>query len=93
MVLLALASANRDEVHFPHPDVFDMQRPNIREHVAFGGGPHVCIGAALARQELRVALATILRGFDRIEGPAPAELDWIDSLVTHTVRRLPLVLS
>lgn len=92
-VLLALSSANRDETRFPRPDEFDMARPNIREHVAFGGGPHVCIGAALARQELRIALEAILRSFDDIACPALGGLDWIDSLVSHTVRELPLVLS
>jgi cytochrome P450 len=91
-VLLALASANRDGQRFPRPDDFDMARPNIREHLAFGGGPHVCIGAALARQEIRVALEAILAAFDTIVCPAPAELTWIDSLVTLTVRELPLVL-
>jgi cytochrome P450 len=91
-VLLALASANRDGQRFPRPDDFDMARPNIREHLAFGGGPHVCIGAALARQEIRVALEAILAAFNTIVCPAPAELTWIDSLVTLTVRELPLVL-
>lgn len=91
-VLLALGSANRDEQRFPRPDDFDMARPNIREHLAFGGGPHVCIGAALARQELRIALEAILRTFEDIACPALGELEWIDSLVSYTVRKLPLVL-
>ena len=92
-VLVALASANRDGTRFPNPDRFDMARPNSREHVAFGGGPHICIGAALARHELKVALEAILRSFERIECPRLDELDWIDSLVTHAVRELPLSLS
>jgi cytochrome P450 len=91
-VLLALGSANRDEERFPRPDDFDMTRPNIREHLAFGAGPHVCIGAALARQEIRIALEAILRTFDFVACPAPDELVWINSLVSYTVRGLPLVL-
>lgn len=90
-VLLVLAAANRDPRRFARPDVFDMARPNSREHVGYGGGPHVCIGAALARQEIRVALEAILAAFDHIECPAPAELPWIASLVTHAVRELPAI--
>ena len=53
-----LASANRDERHWTKPDRFDLQR---REgpHLAFGVGPHFCVGAWLARYEARLALATL----------------------------------
>tara|TARA_R110000764_G_scaffold56398_1_gene122852 strand:+ start:3941 stop:5170 length:1230 start_codon:yes stop_codon:yes gene_type:complete len=51
-VFCSLASANRDEATFDTPDAFDItvKRPS---HVAFGGGPHICIGAPLARIEAR----------------------------------------
>jgi hypothetical protein len=51
-VFCSLASANRDEATFDAPDAFDitLKRPS---HVAFGGGPHICIGAPLARIEAR----------------------------------------
>lgn len=92
-VLIALASANRDPEHFALPDEFDMARANIREHVAFGGGPHICIGAVLARQEIKIALEVLLRSFGTIECPAPRELSWIRSLVTCSVKELPLTLA
>lgn len=59
-IALVYASANRDETVFPEPDEFRLRRPNIRQHLAFGRGPHMCAGMALARQELRIALEELL---------------------------------
>jgi cytochrome P450 len=58
-VLMIYGSANRDEEQFENPDVFDLQRNP--QHLAFGIGNHFCLGANLARMELRVALTEILR--------------------------------
>lgn len=70
-VLLAYVSANRDESHFADPDRFDPARQPL-DHVAFGGGgPHFCIGAQLARLDLRLVLSELLRRVDRFE-PAGA---------------------
>jgi len=62
-VTLSLAAANRDPAVFPDPDVFDIDRPNARQHVAFAHGPHVCVGLHLARLEARVAVE---RTFERL---------------------------
>ncbi len=59
-VLMFWASANRDESEFPHPDAFDLDRERNR-HVAFGAGPHRCVGSNLARMNLRVALTEMIR--------------------------------
>ncbi len=59
-IALLYASANRDEEVFPDPSSFRLHRPNIRDHLAFGRGPHYCAGAALARVELQVALDELL---------------------------------
>ncbi|UQA56956.1 cytochrome P450 [Polyangium aurulentum] len=59
VVLLLLASANRDERHFEDPDRFDMDRRQ-RVSIPFGHGVHFCLGAALARAEARFALEEIL---------------------------------
>lgn len=60
-VLISFTSANRDEAHFSHADVFDPARtPN--DHVGFGaGGPHFCIGAQLARLDIRLMLGELFR--------------------------------
>lgn len=59
-IALVYASANRDADVFANPDTFEMSRPNIKDSLAFGRGPHVCVGAALARLELQVALEELL---------------------------------
>ena len=52
--------ANRDPAEFPDPDRYDLHRPNVRRHLAFAAGPHVCIGMDLARLEARIAVGTLL---------------------------------
>ena len=59
-VAFGVASANRDETRFPDPDEFRLDRPDPRGHFAFGGGPHVCPGATLARLEARIAMEVLL---------------------------------
>jgi cytochrome P450 PksS len=62
LVFLSVAAANRDPEVFPDPDRFDVARAGNR-HIGFGAGPHVCIGSGLARRELEVGLAALLRRF------------------------------
>ena len=67
-VMAHFASANRDECVFAEPDAYDPARGDLGKHVAFGKGIHFCIGAPLARLELRVALPMLLR---RLPGLRP----------------------
>ncbi len=66
-IALVYASANRDESVFERGDEFILDRPNIKQHIAFGGGPHSCPGAPLARMMFRLTLEEALartRGFE-----------------------------
>ena len=66
-VAISLLSANRDESRFPAPDTFDVDRgSSVHDHVAFGLGIHFCIGAQLARLEVRLATEAMLDTFVRI---------------------------
>ena len=88
-VVLLYASANRDRDEFgPSADRFDVaRRPN--HHMAFGFGPHFCIGAALARLEGRVLLEELLDRFVRVERAGPIERT--ASPVIAGINRAPLV--
>jgi cytochrome P450 len=76
LVRLSIAAANRDPAVFTDSDRFNPERPNVRRHLAFAHGPHVCVGVHLARLEARTGLRRVL---DRLSGirldPAhPAEV-------------------
>jgi cytochrome P450 len=56
-IMASLASANRDEIIYDESNRFDPDRENVRQHLAFGSGAHMCIGAGLARMESVIAAA------------------------------------
>ena len=71
-IALVYSSANRDEDVFEDPATFKLDRPNMKDSMAFGRGPHMCVGAPLARLELRVALEELLAltpGGFTLDGP------------------------
>lgn len=70
-IALVYASANRDADVFAEPETFRLDRPNMKESLAFGRGTHSCVGAALGRLELSIALDELLartKGFT-VDGP------------------------
>jgi cytochrome P450 len=72
VVSMLFGSANRDPRVFEHADVLDVGRANAAEHIGFGGGIHVCIGAPLARIELEAGLRALLErapGLQLVEEP------------------------
>src|SRR5215471_17916389 len=79
LVSVAIASGNRDEARFTDPDRLDVLREE-NHHLAFGHGIHFCLGAPLARQEGRIAFATLLRRFPDIALAVPPEqVHWRNS--------------
>jgi cytochrome P450 len=89
-VLCSRSSANRDENVFSSPDELDFSRyPN--PHVAFGYGPHFCLGANLARMELQVALGTILSKLPGVRMAVPeASLAWHDATIMRGLAAFPI---
>ena len=82
-IALVYSSANRDEDVFEAADTFRIDRPNMKESVAFGRGPHACVGAALARLELIVAVDELLQAapsFTLAGEPVPTRFPEIGAL-------------
>ena len=87
-VVLWYISGNRDETEFDEPDVFDITRSPNR-HLSFGrGGPHLCLGAHLARLEIKIVLAALAREVTGFEQAGPARR--IRSNFTNGLRELPI---
>ena len=91
MVQVSLWGANHDPALFPEPEAFDPEGHSPLPHVAFGHGPHHCLGAALARAELQVALEVLAR---RITCPVVAEgSTWRPPVGITGPDRLPIAFS
>jgi cytochrome P450 PksS len=92
-ILLAIASANRDETVFDHPEELDIERhPN--KHVAFGLGMHYCLGAPLARLEGQIAFRVLLERYPALSlAVAPDQLEWRKSAAVRGLRALPIRLQ
>jgi cytochrome P450 len=87
VVLLLLGSANRDEQVFPDGDRFRLDRGELKD-LAFGAGPHYCLGATLARLEARGALEAVL-ALPNLR-LAAGQIAFVDSFVLRGPRALPI---
>jgi len=93
-VMLGFAAANRDESRYDDADIIDIDRPNIAGHIAFSAGTHHCIGAELARVELRAAIQAFLRRFRHFSLAVPErELTYQYMFALRGVVKLPLRLQ
>src|SRR3546814_20625756 len=72
-LLVLYASGNDDESQFECPRNFDLTRSNLARNVAFGVGVHRCIGASLARMEIKVAARKLVRRIGEIKLAIPVE--------------------
>ncbi|MBK3568133.1 cytochrome P450 [Streptomyces sp. MBT62] len=89
-VLAPVVAANFDPRHFPDPGTFDIHRADDK-HLAFGHGPHYCLGANLARVELQVAIGTVIREFPTLALVGTAEeLAWTNGSRVCGLSRLPV---
>ncbi|MFI9486629.1 cytochrome P450 [Promicromonospora sp. NPDC052451] len=89
-VVCSMAAANRDETAFENAAELDLTRsPN--PHLAFGAGAHSCLGQALARTELQVALETLIRRLPALDlAVAADQLERVDGLAVGGLRELPV---
>ena len=89
LVYAFIGSANRDETAFSHPNRLDFRRTPQR-HIAFGGGIHFCLGAALARIEARICLDALIVRFPTWDWNGGLDLAWIPDSALRGLQRLPL---
>jgi cytochrome P450 len=84
-------AANRHDAAFAEPDRFDLDRPQNNPHLTFGFGPHFCLGAALGRLQVEIAIGTLLR---RMPGLAPVtplqDLPWRDERINCGLAEFPV---
>jgi cytochrome P450 len=90
MVALSLGAANRDPACFADPDAFDIFR-DARQHVAFGDGPHMCLGMHLARLETRVLLNAVLDRLPNLRLDPGADDPHVHGLVFRSPPSLPVL--
>lgn len=91
-VQILIAALNRDPARFENPDRFDITR-TIKQHTAFGHGPHFCLGSHLARMEAQTAVARVVKSFPQMAlACEPEDIPWV-STVIRGVQSMPVSLS
>jgi cytochrome P450 len=87
-LLLMFAAANRDPQQFPQPDRFEPDRRNVLQHTSFGMGLHYCLGAPLARLEVKVMLEQVARRIPAMELVAGQAWEYTPNTSFRALRRL-----
>jgi cytochrome P450 len=91
LVIVYVAAANRDPAVFADPNAFDIERDNAGKHLAFSGGRHFCLGAALARAEGEVGLRSFFDRFPDVRAAGAGSRR--DTRVLHGWSTLPVALG
>jgi cytochrome P450 len=88
---VAMLSGNRDTEVFANPDVYDPARPELKKHMAFGKGIHVCVGAGVTRQEGRIALTALAQRLPDLRiDPSGGEMIYLPNAMLVMPRNLHL---
>ncbi|MFW5634006.1 MAG: cytochrome P450, partial [Erythrobacter sp.] len=90
---LRYAAANRDPKRFEDPDRFDIGRRNARAHLAFGKGPHMCVGNMLSRKEMLVAFDELLERLDHFAVADEGAITILPNILLRGVTRLPITFT
>jgi len=90
-LLLMLGSANRDPDVFSDPDRLDIRRPNAKEHLSFGQGAHLCLGAPLARLQARVVLEEVASVLPSLRLQPDVELEFAPNVSFRGPLSLPVL--
>jgi cytochrome P450 len=85
-VIMYYGAANRDSAVFENPDILNVSRPNANKHIAFGYGPHVCLGKRVAQIQLEEAYRQLLDRLPDIEWTG--EIDIAPNNFVHAIRKL-----
>ena len=91
MVLLKYFSSNHDPDVFEEPMTFDVTRSNLRRHVAFGFGTHVCIGQHLTKLEMIIGWEMLFDRLENIRLAVPVdELEYLPNILLRGLEEIPI---
>ncbi len=93
MVMLRYHAANRDPKQFENPNSFQIERKNVRTHLAFGKGIHMCVGNMLSRKEMAVSFQQFAQRIDNLSVATDAELVYPPNMMLRGLSALPLKFS
>jgi hypothetical protein len=88
LLWLVYISASNDETHFPNPRAFDVHRANAKDHLAFGKGRHMCMGAPLARLMARIGLETLFERIPHLEVVREQPQEYLPMLTVLTLKSM-----
>jgi cytochrome P450 len=92
-VIVSMGSANRDERVYEHAEEFDLDRGKVTNHLGFGLGPHLCVGAPLARLQTRHVMTALLDAIPEIELSPDFVYEKVNFFVFRGPKHLPVVFA